>query len=54
MTKRILLKDGSIDEAYKLFDEVRNAIDDFKKESVGISGNLRNKERGWTVVKVYL
>jgi hypothetical protein len=47
-----ILENGSRDEAYRVFDEVRGSIEDFKKESVGISGNLRNKKDGWNVVKI--
>jgi len=52
MRKIMILENGSRDEAYRRFDEVKNSISDFKKESVGISGNLRNHKDGWNVVKV--
>lgn len=54
MKREVILRNGSKEEAYKKFDEVKGNIVDFKKESVGISGNLRNNNEGWSVVKVYL
>ena len=48
-----MLENGSRDDAYRIFDEVKGSIKDFKKESVGISGSLRNKKDGWNVVKVH-
>lgn len=53
MRKTIVLENGSKDEAYRIFDEVKGSIKDFKKESVGIHGNLRNQKDGWNVVKVH-
>jgi hypothetical protein len=53
MRKQILVENGSKNEAYRVFDEVRSSIKDFKKESVGITGCLRNTENGWYVVKTY-
>lgn len=53
MRKIIMLENGSRDDAYRVFDTVRNSIKDFKKESVGISGNLRNHKDGWNVVKIF-
>ena len=52
MIKTTILKNGSKDEAYRLFDETKSSITDFKKESIGISGNLRNHNEGWRVVKI--
>lgn len=53
MRRYIMLQNGSKDEAYRIFDEIKSSISDFKKESVGISGNLRNHNEGWSVVKIY-
>lgn len=53
MRRQVILQNGTKNEAYKIFDEVKGNITDFKKESVGISGTLRNDENGWNVVKVY-
>jgi hypothetical protein len=53
MRKTTVLENGSKDEAYRMFDEVKSSIKDFRKESVGISGNLRNCKDGWNVVKIY-
>jgi hypothetical protein len=53
MRKTMMLENGSRDEAYRMFDEVKNSIKDFKKESVGISGDLKNHKTGWNVVKVH-
>lgn len=52
MRRTVVLTNGSRAEAYRKFDEVKGSIKDFKKESVGISGNLRNDKDGWNVVKV--
>lgn len=50
----IILDNGSREDACKKFDEVKKGITDFRHESVYISGNLRNKESGWRVIKIYL
>ena len=52
MIKTTILENGSKDEAYSLFDKTKSYITDFKKESIGISGNLRNIYNGWRVVKI--
>jgi len=52
MRREKILKNGSRDEAYKAFDEIKKSITDFKKESVSISGELRNHKDGWSVVKI--
>lgn len=52
MRKTVILENGSRDDAYRVFDEVKSSIKDFKKESVGVGGNLRNSKNGWNVVKI--
>lgn len=52
MLKKAILLDGSMEDAYRSFENVKNSIEDFKKESVCIKGNLKIKERGWNVSKI--
>lgn len=49
----VLLSNGTRDEACSIFDATKRGITDFTKESVSISGNIRNHKEGWTVVKSY-
>lgn len=48
----IMLENGSREEASIKFDEVKNSITDFSKESVSMGGNIFNNEEGWSVVKI--
>ena len=53
MKKIVMLQNGSREEAYKKFEEVKNGIIDFTKESVNIKArNLRNIKEGWSVTKI--
>ena len=52
MLKKYILLDGSMEDAYRSFENVKNSIKDFKKESVCIKGNLKIKDQGWNVVKI--
>lgn len=47
----IVLKNGSREEACRKFDEVRRSISDFKHESVSITGDIKNHNEGWSVIK---
>jgi hypothetical protein len=53
MRKQIILQNGSKEEADRMFDEIKSSISDFSKESVTIGGNLRFRDRGWRVTKIF-
>lgn len=53
MSREIIeLENGSREEACKKFDELKNTITDFNKETVAIGGNIRNLKEGWSVIKI--
>ena len=53
MVRTIILDNGSKDQAYKVFGEVKESITDFKKESVSISAkDFKNQKDGWRVVRI--
>ncbi len=47
----VILTNGTRDEACSIFDATKRSITDFTKESVSISGNIRNHKEGWSVIK---
>lgn len=51
-TKITILENGTREEACKKFDEVKNTISDFKKETVSIRGDIHNPNEGWKVIKI--
>ena len=51
--KIMLLENGSREDACIIFDNAKDSITDFSKESVSIRGNVRNFKEGWSVVKSY-
>lgn len=53
INKITLLNSGSREDACIIFDNAKSTITDFSKESVSISGNIRNLKEGWSVVKSY-
>lgn len=51
MRNKILLENGTREEACVKFEEAKASISDFKTESVSLFGNIRSNQEGWSVVK---
>lgn len=48
----LLLQNGSREKACMIFDMIKKTITDFNKEGIAIYGNIKNKNEGWSVVKI--
>ncbi len=49
--KKLILENGTREEACVKFDEAKDSISDFQKESVSLFGNVRSNQEGWSVIK---
>ena len=49
--KKLLLENGTREEACLKFDEAKASISDFKIESVSLFGNVYSNQEGWSVIK---
>ncbi len=49
--KKLILENGTREEACLKFDEAKSTIENFKIESVSLFGNVRSNQEGWSVIK---